>query len=331
MTKPRSNQVSLEATPYYHVTSRCVRKAFLCGYDRDSHTSYEHRREWVESRIAELAEIFCIDIAAYAVMSNHYHIVVHINQANAFSLDNDQIIERWHKLFKLPDLINRQRKGETLTKSDLYAIDQWVQDRRSRLYCLSWFMRCLNEPLARMANEEEDCKGRFWEGRYKSQALLDEAALFTCMSYVDLNPIRAQMANTPEESDYTSIQSRIKSDQTHQKHTRPVRLQHFIGNERQVQAEGIPFSLHDYLQLVDYSGRAILENKRGAIPSHLSPILSRLGINQDNWLDNVSQFEQRFNLVVGTIERLKEVASQLKQKWIKGASSAKQLYLAKPT
>jgi hypothetical protein len=84
-----------------------------------------------------------------------------------------------------------------------------VATSRERLSTLSWFMRRLNEDLARRANTEDVCKGHFWEGRLKSQALLDEAAILTYMSYVDLNPVRVGMAECPENSDLTSIQQRI--------------------------------------------------------------------------------------------------------------------------
>lgn len=305
MAKPRSQQICLEATPYYHITSRCVRRAFLCGLDQLTGHNYEHRRKWVASRLAELAEIFCIDIAAYAVMSNHYHLVLHINQQAALTLSNNEIINRWQQLAKLPLIIQQYQKEEPLSAPEMLLVDRLVTQWRNRLYDISWFMRFLNEYLARMANEEDECTGRFWEGRYKSQALLDEAALLTCMSYVDLNPIRAKMADTPEQSDYTSIQSRIKAQQTNQPRCRPIKLHAFLGNEKQDQSQGIPFAFHDYLQLVDTTGKAIVQGKRGSIPNHLAPILQRLGIEADNWLDNVTQFEKRFNLAVGTIENYK--------------------------
>ena len=326
MTKPRCNQICLDATPYYHVVSRCVRRAFLCGVDQYTGESYEHRREWITDRLALLAEVFCIDISAYAVMSNHYHLVLHINQQAALSLSNDQVLERWSQLFKLPLVAQQQLKGKPLSQPEKMLLRILLQKWRHRLYDISWLMRCLNEPLARMANEEDDCTGRFWEGRYKSQALLDDAAILACMNYVDLNPIRACMADTPENSDFTSIQSRIHAHAKKQRKCRPIRLQKFIGDYQQEQADGINFSLADYLQLVDYSGRAILENKRGYIDGHLSPILTRLGIDQQAWLENITQFEKQFNLAVGTVEKLQAFAGQLKQKWLKGKASSQRLY-----
>jgi REP element-mobilizing transposase RayT len=74
MPKPRSSQVSLIDTSYYHCVSRCVRRAFLCGTDKYSGTSYEHRRAWVEDKVLWLSSVFAIGICAYAVMSNHMHL-----------------------------------------------------------------------------------------------------------------------------------------------------------------------------------------------------------------------------------------------------------------
>ena len=96
-------------------------------------------------------------------------------------------------------------------KAALDLLAKQVSDWRSRLTNISWFMRVLNEKIARMANKEDECTGRFWEGRFKCQALLDEQALMACMVYVDLNPVRANMAATPEESEHTSVKSRCKA------------------------------------------------------------------------------------------------------------------------
>ena len=99
MPKPRKSLIAVESTPYYHCVARCVRRAFLCGVDSHSGQSYEHRRAWLEHRLLELPKVFAIDIAAYAIMSNHYHVILHINTDRAKTWSDYEIVERWHRLF----------------------------------------------------------------------------------------------------------------------------------------------------------------------------------------------------------------------------------------
>ncbi|MBU2709371.1 transposase [Zooshikella marina] len=344
MTRPRSELVSVADTPFYHCICRCVRRAFLCGDDRVTGQNFDHRKAWLVERLAELVKVFAIDICAYAVMSNHYHLVVRINEEKAAQWTDDEVIRRWRKLYQGPPMVQRYLAGAVLDKAELKVVNDIVQQWRIRLTDLSWFMRCLNEPIARWANDEDGCKGRFWEGRFKSQALLDEAALLTCMSYVDLNPVRAGMAETPEASDFTSIQARmiawVKRQRKNKKQNKSfvrttklpkqtlptVPLLRFSGNEKQGKPSTISFSSKDYLQLVDWLGRAIRDDKRGAIPSNMPPILARLNINHDELLTYVSKKEKRFIDVMGTENNFKKIAKQWQRKFIKGIRLAKQLF-----
>ncbi|MEW8607057.1 MAG: transposase [Candidatus Thiodiazotropha sp.] len=315
MPKPRKAQVSLETTPYYHCVSRCVRRAFLCGVDSHSGKSFEHRRQWIVDRMKQLAEIFAIDVCAYAVMSNHYHVILHIDAENAAGWSEQVVIERWERLFSLPVLVQRYRAMEALSKAERDVVSELVTKWRKRLHDISWFMRCINEPIARQANQEDGCTGRYWEGRYKSQALLDEKALAACMAYVDLNPVRAGMAKTPEQSEYTSIAERTtklrQSRNRTKKANNPAGLHPFAGNPRKSMPRGLPFRLKDYLELVDWTGRAILEHKRGSIPSNQPPILNRLQIDPQHWLYMTQHFESRFKGIVGASYKLKEACQRM--------------------
>ena len=203
MPRARYRQVSIDNTPYYHCISRCVRRAYLCGSDPVSGYDFEHRRQWIVDRIKLLCSVFAVDLCAYAIMSNHYHIVVRINAQQVSEWGDNEVAQRWMKIFRGPLLMHQYLGKADLTNVEFKRVERIIATWRARLYDLSWFMRCINEPIARLANREDHCSGRFWEGRFKSQALLDERALLACMAYVDLNPIRAAMAETPERSDYT--------------------------------------------------------------------------------------------------------------------------------
>ena len=322
MTRAPSTQLSLDLTPYYHCICRCVRRAFLCGKDHYSGHDYEHRRQWVVDRLSVLAEIFAIDLCAYAVMSNHYHLVVRIHQQKALSWSNREVAERWTQLFSGPLIVKRWLKGDTGEAESLKAEDivsQW----RERLYDLGWFMKCLNEHLARRANEEDCCKGRFWESRYKCQALLDEQAVLQCMAYVDLNPVRADMAATPEQSDYTSIQQRAFKTQNKTEQSKRPKLLALVDAET-IDSEDEDticcFRLMDYLELVDSTGRAVRDDKRGAISAQAAGVLHRLGIDERVWLAHMRPKQRRQPVALGALEKLREYAAMTGRKWISGQS-----------
>ena len=320
MTRPRKALISLADTPYYHITSRCVRRAFLCGVDHYSGQNYEHRRQWVVDRIRLLSSLFAIDVCAYAVMSNHYHLVLKLCPEQLDSLSDNQIMDRWCALFKGPLLVQNYRSGESLSLAERSTVIDIVNVWRNKLASISWFMRCLNQPIARQANLEDKCTGKFWESRFTSQALKTEEALLTCMAYVDLNPVRAGMASCPETSDYTSIQERIQPtfqlDQAIESQQscgdlldfknslKP--LLHFEGGSEKQSQLGILFAYPDYLQLVDWTGRIVRNDKRGHIDGKLPPILARLQIDPGQWHINAAQFEslhaRRFNRLKSTID-----------------------------
>jgi REP element-mobilizing transposase RayT len=318
-----------------------VRRAFLCGEDPVSGASYEHRKGWVVEKLAELAGVFTIDVCAYAVMSNHYHLVLRIDEAGALGLSDEAVAERWMGLFSGHLLVSRWLKGECGSEAEERGALEIIGVWRSGLMDISWFMRCLNESIARRANAEDGCKGRFWEGRFKSRALLDEKAVLACMSYVDLNPVRAQLADTPEDSDFTSIQQRIheaaermiatddrpgaapevdgESAQAGSEATLPrVPLMAFAGGAER--ADRLPYDrLSDYLELVEWTGKCVVPGKRGAFAEGMPSIIERLGFDEESWLAAISGFDRRFRDFVGGSDSLRRVREHSARRWIRGS------------
>lgn len=357
MTKPRSTLVSLSDTPWYHVVCRCVRRAYLCGEDAHTGTSYEHRRGWIVERVKQLAGVFAIDVAAYAVMSNHYHLVLRVDAERAQGWSREEVLRRWTQLFDGPVLVQRLLAGQggEMDEATLNAIDKWAETYRARLCDLSWLMRVLNETIARQANAEDGVTGRFWEGRFKSQALLDEQAILTAMAYVDLNPIRAKMAETPEASEHTSVAERMaalkhaaggekqsKSDRKAVKMPAPtvgatplLALRHeahlarlpqqplmpFDGTARLRAA--IPFSFEDYLDLVETTGRCLHPDKRGLIAERVPRLLQRLEIDPEHFIDCATNLLKRFGSAVGVPAHLAELCAQRQVKYLRGIHAAR--------
>jgi hypothetical protein len=166
--------------------------------------------------------------------------------------------------------------------------------------------------LSRTTHSATSC--RTWEGRFKSQALLDKKAVLVYMAYVDLNLIRAKIADSVNNAQFTSIFERIhdKASDEDNKHQLPFTvkpLMDFIGNEQENSPKGIAFSLLDYLSLVEETGKIIREDKRGYIDAQAFPLLTKMGINSDDWLQLAQHFGKQYHQAVGTVNELSAFAA----------------------
>lgn len=293
MTLPRATQIDLDSTQYYHCMTRCVRRSYLCGIDAETGKDYNHRKLWLIARMKFLANVFAIHISAYAVMNNHYHLVLYVNTDLAKNWSDEEVVERWKNIFGRN---NAQKQYPSVLKKQTLPK---VEVLRERLTSISWFMRCLNENIARLSNKEDQCQGRFWEGRFKSQALLDEGAVLSAMAYVDLNPIRAKIAATPEESEFTSIYERIKNFKKNTPDTHLVDLMPFEDAPK-ADRPHINMRFYDYLELLDATGRILRDDKRGKILDSYSPILDRLQLTSSGWLTIVKSLEKHFFYALGS-------------------------------
>jgi hypothetical protein len=310
MGYPRSQIVDLLVSGFYHCISRCVRRAFLCGGE------FEHRRRWIEDRLAELIEVFAIRLGAYAILSNHLHLVVKTEPEVARDWDDLEVARRWESLYprKLEKIRKRAGGGEAGEQAvqehlqSLAANKDWVQERRSRLSSLSWLHRLLKEPIARRANAEDDCTGHFWEGRFKSYKLLDEGAVVTAMVYVDLNLWKAGMSSDLADCEFSSLLLRMLEASGKQNKAAARRARRRPRTARQILgANLIPtrglggMSTREYVSLVAHTaGVAKDDVDHGAR-------LRSMDIDQTRWPEVVLSTARLFGSVVGgAMSRLRE-------------------------
>jgi REP element-mobilizing transposase RayT len=360
MALPRSRYVQEGQEGVYHCFSRCVRRAFLCGFDAVTGQDFSHRKAWLVDRLRYLAAIFAIEVCAYAVMDDHYHSILRTRPDIVASWSDREVATRWLTLFP-----RRRGMGPAgpPTEEEIQALadcHERIAKLRQRLCSLSWFMGRLNEYIARAANKEDGVKGRFWEARFKCQALLDLVAIVSGMAYVDLNVVRSGVAKTPEESDFTSIQERIRAWQRERMaaSSKADQLNPSCDNKCRAMPEDaaesadsnadrpsvsaqpreswlcpiesgsgrrgiLQMTTAQYFDLVDRSGRMVRSDKRGVIDADLAPILVRIGAKPDAWIETVSRFGSKFRLAAGRVSSLRSFADRLGVRWVQGATAAR--------
>ena len=294
------------------------------------------RKQWIENRLEELAQIFAISVGGFSVLDNHLHVLVRLDNDIATGWSDAEVVRRWGQLFPPRD---KSRQPLPVTKNwvewRLQDAD-WVATARTRLASLSWFMKCLKEPLSRLANQQDDAKGAFFEGRFKSVAILDDESLLATCAYIDLNPVAAGITKVPEASPHTSITARVENVRAQGRTSDlnaaeqgsisgssvsagleepiwlcPIEDRRKLDSRREGMLEG--FSLGSYLLLVDYTGR-LFRNGKAAISAELTGILERLGSSAENWwarIEKLSKGRLLGRFFAASRNRLRETAARL--------------------
>ena len=186
----------------FHCSTRCVRRAFLCGQDPLTGQDYSHRRDWIINREEQLAQLFTIEVEFRAEMSNHLHVMLRTRPEIAKRLRPREVARRWLTITKLAKCMSDEMPEPDEKKIDELAGNKTeIAELRKRLSSISWFMGILCENIARRANREDGTPGRFWESRFRCREGADVSGILLCAIYVDLNPIRAGEADSPETVD----------------------------------------------------------------------------------------------------------------------------------
>jgi hypothetical protein len=279
-------------------------------------------------------------------MGNHIHLIVRTRPDVAQHWEDREVVRRWLVISKL----KRNGADRIVEPSEAQMNRELkrpgrVAELRRRLADVSWFMGTLCENMSRRCNRESGRSGAFWEHRFGCRNLADEAAIVVCGIYVDLNQVRAGEALTPEQSRHTSAYNRIEGRRQRQARAAGEESADLPAPdswlcELSLEKGGpsptsptnpspvswrasdtglLSISLEDYLQLLDWTGRQVRSDKRGAIPASLAPILERLGINQEVWLDAVTSFDGWFGAVVGPLSAMASAAQRAGRKWLRGA------------
>jgi len=329
----------------YHCWTRCVRRAFLCGRDPLTGRDFSHRRDWILTREEQLARLFAIEVEFHAELSNHLHLMLRTRPDIAKRWSRQEVARRWLTITRLAKCMFDglpQVKEERIEQ--LARDKKKIQKLRNCLSSISWFMAILCENIARRANQEDECRGRFFETRFKCRECADPSGMLLCALYVDLNPIKAGEAASPRSARYTSAYQRIQA-MTQRANARD-RADGWLGEltlrEGTLEDETIayssrwgrrasdlgllPISLENYLKLLEWTARQLRSGQRSTIPADLETLLDHLEINEEAWLETVQDYETAFCHAVGSPSALAEVAKRMGARCLKGAAASRRLF-----
>jgi hypothetical protein len=326
MTIARAQLIDPSVSRWYHCVTRCVRRAPLLAEG-----SFD-RKAWLERRIEELAGIFAVSVGAYSILDDQIQLLVRHEAEIAGSWSATEVVRRRARLYPPYD-----RSRRPLPVTDLWVAQRrkdaaGVLTAREQLQNIGRFMKCLKEPLSRMANREDHTGGPFFDERFKSVGILDDQSLVAACIYIDLSPSWTAKAARPLETPYTSLRTRaahlkrfrrtavprkIKTGSKSSAHAEdslwlcPIEDRSHVKGSREGMFKDL--LLQDYLILIDYSAN-LGRGRKASASSPAVEILARLGFSAQRWHEHMASLQSRGlfgRFAAASRERLRDVAHHL--------------------
>ena len=321
------------------VVSRTVRRCFLMGYDKFSGKNFDHRKPWIEQQLADQARYFAIDLCSFAILDNEIQQQLRSRPDIVQQMDDVEVARRWLMLCPVRRGKNRQPEEPTEVEMNCVVNNKArVEELRRRLSDISWWMRLLCQHIAQRANREDEEVGKFWQARYKAVKNLDATATLACAAYIDLNPILSGVADSIDNSVFTSANRRAKeqaaakpnnaadrvsggeptNDATEStspastvltcNHLAPVSLcANSAMPDQEIHQRGtrcsdkgfLPITLSEYLELLEWSAQQQRGKKSVPAPDTVARVLAELNISAEAWCELIRDFGRLFSSVAG--------------------------------
>lgn len=343
----RSEVFEADEIGVYHCWNRIVRRSYLCGVDPHTGNDYSHRRDWLFERVKALAQHFAIDVLGYAILSNHFHLVLRNRPDLVAKMSDREVVTAWLMICPKSQK-NADGTAKPPTQKEIQAElkgAKHLAELRSRLSDPSWLMRQVCQHMGIRCNREDEMRGHFWESRFDMKRLLDEAAILACMAYVDLNAIRAGLADSLEGYQQVSIGERLRTldgekvdtsswlaplelaGETDGKPGKVVNrfsreeLAEIVTSESERPLGCLPMRLDEYAELLRWLAGIGSKAKVGAEstdsaaastdpPAATVTILQRLSLDPAQFAEVVANFGKQFSTAAGRPESLEREAAR---------------------
>ena len=341
MTVRRSDVFRPGDEGIYHCGSRCVRRGWLMGDDPLTGKNHNRRRRWALLRLSLMCQAFSIDLLFFAILANHFHVVLRTMPRLAKRWPDREVARRWLMVFpgkRTEDPLGVEPADEDIGR--LARNKDEIKKIRRRLSDISWWHRAFKEPLSRLANAEDGCSGAFWESRVWCRLVEGREGLFAVGLYNDLNLLRAGQCADPWATPYCSIGMRVLAEKiVKEGGADPAPwLAQFTLSECQTGLMGsstglrasdlgcLDMTLDAYLKILRWAADESAKPRSGGMPQDLGRLARSQGLNPEKLSELIAMMPKIFPRMIGRAGQLRARAKEDDRHWFQGVGRADEFF-----